>query len=409
MGQRASTAATARRALDDRPATVRAPSDRSDATRAAAPPGADPLIEAVRRFNRFYTQHIGVLREGLLDSEFSLTELRVLYELAHADALTASDLVRQLNLDPGYVSRLLAGFRRKGLVSRSPSPTDARRHPLALTAKGHRAFAPLDRRSHDQVGAMLQKLSPDRQALLLSSMRTVADVLQAELRPAAQAFTLRSHAPGDIGWIIERHGALYAQEYDWDARFEALVAEIGARFIRRYDPDREHCWIAERDGERIGCVCVVKQSQRVAKLRLLLVEPGARGMGVGARLVRECVSFARRAGYRKLVLWTNSILDSARRLYEAEGFVRVGTETHSSFGPKLVGESWELDLAAVGAIPGAASGHAGRPPTVEKKPRGGGIDDATGPLSPRYREEKKASVRGRASPTAHRRSRAGRS
>ena len=407
MGQRASTAATARRAARDGPAAARAGGDRSHATRPASLGGSDPRIDAVRRFNRFYTQHIGVLREGLLDSDFSLTQLRVLYELAHADALTASDLVRQLDLDAGYLSRLLAGFRRKGLVSRSASLADARRHHLALTAKGHRAFAPLDRRSHDQVGAMLQKLSPDRQALLLSSMQTVTDVLQAELRPAAQSFTLRSHGPGDIGWIIERHGALYAQEYGWDARFEALVAEIGARFIRHYDPAREHCWIAEREGERVGCVCVVKQSQRVAKLRLLLVEPGARGIGVGARLVRECVNFARRAGYRKMVLWTNSILDSARRLYEAEGFVRVGTETHRSFGPKLVGESWELDLAAPRATPATGSSAAMAAHSGEKRPPE--AVDTTSPLSRRSREEKKASVRARASPTAHRRSRAGRS
>ncbi len=305
--------------------------------------GFDARVAAVRRFNRFYTKQIGLLHEGYLESPFSLSEVRVLYELAHREKPTAAELGRELGLDAGYLSRILRGFERRHLVERTASKADGRQSHLALTKRGRAAFAPLQARSHSDIGAMLGKLSGADQKRVLEAMNTIEGRLGA--RPeGTTAYVLRPHQPGDMGWVVHRHGALYAQEYGWDEQFEALVASIVAEFIQHYDPKRERAWIAEKDGEIVGSVFLVKQSATVAKLRLLLVEPRARGLGIGARLVGECVRFARQAGYRKITLWTNSVLRAARRIYESAGFRLVHRERHRSFGHDLVGETWELPL-----------------------------------------------------------------
>ena len=300
-------------------------------------------VAAVREFNRFYTSRIGVLAEGYLSSGFSLTEVRVLYELAHSGSVTASELTRQLGLDAGYLSRIIRGFGRRGLLSRTPAKDDARKAILRLTARGKATVAPLEAKARHQIGAMLEKVRPVEQDHLVSSMRAVERALVPLPRDTA-AIALRSHRPGDMGWVVERHGALYSEEYGWDETFEALVADIVAKFITHLDPKRERCWIAEVDGERAGCVFCVKKSTTVAKLRLLLVEPRARGLGVGSRLVDECIRFARAAGYRDLVLWTNDVLVAARRIYERAGFELVESERHTSFGKRLVGQNWRLRL-----------------------------------------------------------------
>jgi DNA-binding MarR family transcriptional regulator/GNAT superfamily N-acetyltransferase len=300
-------------------------------------------VDEVRRFNRFFTRRIGVLREGLLHSPYSLTEARVLFEVARGEDLTASELVRDLGLDPGYMSRILARFERGRLLERVPSEADGRRRLLRLTAAGEKAFSVLDRRSREEVAGMLEGLSEGDQERLLGATRTIEEVL-GEDSPTPPPFLLRRHAPGDMGWVVGRHGELYAGEYGWDERFEGLVARIVADFVEGYDPDRERCWIAEASGRRVGCVFLVRESDEVAKLRLLLVEPDARGMGLGARLVEECVRFARERGYGKLVLWTNSVLTSARRIYEERGFKLVEEQDHHSFGADLVGQNWELEL-----------------------------------------------------------------
>jgi DNA-binding MarR family transcriptional regulator/GNAT superfamily N-acetyltransferase len=300
-------------------------------------------IDAVRRFNRFYTKSIGVLHEGLLESPFSLTEVRVLFELAHSGSPTATDLSAELGLDPGYLSRLLGEFERCGLVSRKSSEADRRQSLLALTGEGQEAFAALDRRASDEIRSMIGTLAGFDQLRLIEAMRTIESLLGGRAEPA-RTYLLRSHQPGDMGWVVQRHGVLYAREYGWDERFEALVAEIVARFIRHYDPKVERCWIAERDGQNVGSVFLVKQSKRVAKLRLLLVEPTARGLGIGTRLVEECTRFARQVGYRKLVLWTNHVLHAARKIYVAAGYRLVREEPHQSFGHDLIGETWELKL-----------------------------------------------------------------
>jgi DNA-binding MarR family transcriptional regulator/N-acetylglutamate synthase-like GNAT family acetyltransferase len=300
-------------------------------------------VDAVRGFNRFYTQKIGVLQEGLLASPFSLTEARLLYELAQRKAATASALCRDLGLDAGYVSRILCRFEKQRLIARTRSDEDGRQSFLALTEAGSAAFATLNRRSREEVAALLAPLAATDQARLVEAMRGIERLLGAEDGTAAPC-RLRPHGPGDMGWVVSRHGAVYAEEFGWDESFEALVAEIVAGFLRRFDPAREHCWIAERAGERLGSVFLVKQSPRVAKLRLLLVERAARGSGLGALLVEECVRFARAAGYRKLQLWTQSILVPARRIYERAGFRRIREEPHRSFGQDLVGEFWEMRL-----------------------------------------------------------------
>jgi DNA-binding MarR family transcriptional regulator/N-acetylglutamate synthase-like GNAT family acetyltransferase len=300
----------------------------------------DARVEAVRRFNRLYTRRIGALQRGHLDTPYSLTEARVLYELAHREDLTLSVLAAELGLDRGYLSRLLRGLERRALVSRRREASDARRQPLRLTAKGARAFAVLEGRTREEVGGMLKALPGDARTRLVDALGAVEGLLGAKAGEAR----LRAHRPGDIGWVIQRHGELYREEYGYDERFEALVAGIAAQFIEKLDARRERCWIAERDGVRVGAVFLVRQSPRVAKLRLLLVEPSARGIGLGRRLVESCVDFARAAGYRKLVLWTQSELMAARAIYEKLGFRKVRSETHRSFGKKLVGEYWELAL-----------------------------------------------------------------
>jgi DNA-binding MarR family transcriptional regulator/N-acetylglutamate synthase-like GNAT family acetyltransferase len=314
---------------------------------ATAAVGLERRIATVRGFNRFYTQKIGVLQEGLLDSPFALAEVRVLYELAHwpaaRDAPTASRLAADLGLDEGYLSRILRGFQRSGLIRRKASPADARQSLLSLTRKGRAAFAPLEARSRAEVRALLGLLPEREQARLTAAMREIERLLGAPARGRAPC-VLRPHRPGDMGWIVHRHGVLYAQEYGYDQRFEALVAEIAAKFVQHFDAKQERCWIAERDGEIVGSIFLVRQSKTVGKLRLLLVEPAARGMGLGTRLVDECVRFARRVGYRKIVLWTQSELGAARHLYERAGFQRVREEPHHSFGRDLVAETWELAL-----------------------------------------------------------------
>ncbi|HML13247.1 MAG TPA: helix-turn-helix domain-containing GNAT family N-acetyltransferase [Xanthobacteraceae bacterium] len=306
-------------------------------------PPSEQRIAAMRRFTRFYTKHIGVLHEGLHASAFSLTEARVLYELANRSAPTAADIARDLGLDAGYLSRVLRGFAQRGLIARTRSQSDARQSHLALTPAGRDAFAPLDRGSHDEVAAMLASLSEGARARLIEAMGTVEQLLGAPAREKPP-YLLRPHQAGDMGWVVSRHGALYAQEYHWNLQFEALVAEIAAAFIKNFDAQRERCWIAEIDGAPVGSVFLVKQSDEVAKLRLLLVEPQARGMGIGARLVAECIRFARLCGYRRLTLWTNDVLVAARRIYQAAGFRPVAEEKHHSFGHDLVGQNWELEL-----------------------------------------------------------------
>src|SRR5438552_5643073 len=304
-------------------------------------------VDAVRRFNRFYTKQIGVLQEHLLESPFSLAEARVIYELAHHDHTTAKGLGNELGLDAGYLSRMLRGFQKRGLIDAKRSETDGRQTLLRLSARGQTAFAKLNRDSGADVGAMLRQLPEDAQRRLVSAMQTMEGILRPQPGPGPGPqvpYVLRSPRPGDMGWVVQRHGELYAQEYGWDEQFEALVAEIVAKFIKQYDPKRERCWIAERDGQNVGSVFLVRESDTVARLRLLLVEPRARGLGIGHRLVDECIRFARRAGYRKVTLWTNSVLDAARHIYERAGFQLVREEPHHSFGHDLIGQTWDLDL-----------------------------------------------------------------
>jgi DNA-binding MarR family transcriptional regulator/N-acetylglutamate synthase-like GNAT family acetyltransferase len=300
-------------------------------------------VGEVRRFNRFFTRRIGVLREGLLHGPYSLTEARVLFELARGEDVSASELSQELGLDPGYLSRILIRFERGGLLDRVVSESDGRRRLLRLTAAGEDAFAELDRRSREEVSGMLEGIPERDQRRLLEATRTIEEVLGG-YGSTPEPFLLRRHESGDMGWVVQRHGALYAGEYGWDERFEALVARIVADFIEGYDPSWERCWIAETGGRNVGCVFVVSESEEVAKLRLLLVEPEARGAGLGSRLVAECVTFARERGYRKLVLWTNSVLYAARRIYEEHGFELAEEEEHHSFGADLVGQNWELVL-----------------------------------------------------------------
>jgi DNA-binding MarR family transcriptional regulator/GNAT superfamily N-acetyltransferase len=302
-----------------------------------------PHVEAVRRFSRFYTRRIGVLREGLLDSPFTLTEGRVVYELAHHETTTASELARELDLDPGYLSRMLKSLEQRGYVARRPAQEDGRQTILALSEQGEAAFAAINARSRAQVGTLLDPLGAHDQARLVEALATVTSLL-GDPPQRRVPYILRGHGPGDIGWIIARHGALYAQEYGFDETFEALVAEICAQFLNTWDARRERCWIAEKDGENVGSVFLVRQSDAVAKLRCLLVEPRARGLGIGARLVAECVRFARLKGYAKITLWTNSNLSAAIRLYERAGFALIAEEDHHSFGQDLVGQTWGLDL-----------------------------------------------------------------
>lgn len=305
----------------------------------------DARVAAVRRFNRFYTRRIGVLQDGLLESPFSLAEARVLYELAQRRNLTASQLRSQLGLDAGYLSRMLRKFRKQGLVAGEASVEDARRTHLRLTAAGRKRFAPIEARSRSAVAAMLAAIPDASQDSLVSAMGTIESLLGQQAASQAQLI-LRPHRPGDIGWVISAHGALYAAEFGWDESFEAMVADIAAGFVRRFDPAWERCWIAELDGARVGSVFLVRQSKTVAKLRLLILDPAARGLGIGRRLVAECVAHARSLGYRRLTLWTQRNLTAARKIYRAEGFHLVRSQRHRSFGVALTGEYWELALQA---------------------------------------------------------------
>ena len=301
-------------------------------------------IHAVRSFNRFYTRQIGVLREGLLKSPFSLAELRVLYEVAHREHPTATELCQQLGLDPGYLSRILRGLEKRSLVHKSASQSDGRQSLLGLTARGKETFATLDARQNDEVATMLRQLPTAGQARLVQAMRMIETVLGNGAEPKTP-YILRAHQPGDMGWVVHRHGVLYAQEYGYDETFEALVAEIAAKFILHFDPKRERCWIAEKEGEIVGSVFLVNKSKTVAKLRLLLVEPSARGLGIGKRLVGECLRFAQQVGYEKTVLWTQSELPAARHIYQEAGFRLVQQKKHQSWGRNdLVSQIWEVKL-----------------------------------------------------------------
>jgi DNA-binding MarR family transcriptional regulator/N-acetylglutamate synthase-like GNAT family acetyltransferase len=302
-------------------------------------------IADVRQFNRFFTRQIGVLREGLLHTPYSLTEARILYELAHRSSLTASDLCRELGLDPGYLSRILNRLEQESLIEKIRSESDGRQRILSLTPDGDKAFALLDQRSSDEAVEMLAGLGPEDQDRLLKAMQVIEKILDKNRGfKFSEPFFLRQPEPGDMGWVTHRHGLLYAQEYGWDDHFEALVAQIVADFINNFKPAKERCWIAEMGGEIVGSVFVVQSSDTVAKLRLLLVEPRARGLGLGTRLVEECIRFARRSGYQKIILWTNSVLIEARAIYQKTGFKLTEQEQHHSFGHDLVGETWELIL-----------------------------------------------------------------
>jgi len=300
-------------------------------------------VHAVRQFTRFYTKELGILHERLLSSPYSLAESRVLYELAHRSKCTAKQLATELDLDPGYLSRIIARFARERLVRRERSTEDSRHIYLTLTKKGKSAFLPLNRASSKQVSGILHRLPETEQSRLVRAMAEVEHALSAHAKSQAEV-TFRPHRPGDIGWVIQRHGALYSQEYGWDESFEALVAEIAAQFIKNFDPKRERCWIAELDCEPVGSVFLVRQSDEVAKLRLLLVEPQARGLGIGRRLVDDCIAFARAAGYRRMVLWTQNNLTAARNIYRRAGFRITDEKPQRSFGADLVSETWELDL-----------------------------------------------------------------
>jgi DNA-binding MarR family transcriptional regulator/GNAT superfamily N-acetyltransferase len=328
-----------------------------------APAEESARIAALRAFNRFYTRRIGVLHEQLLGTGFNLAESRVLWELAHLApdeaGISAADLARRLDLDPGYLSRLLKAMKTRKLLQSHPAAADGRQQHLSLSAAGRRAFAPLDSRAQAQMAELLAPLGDAERQRLVEAMQAIESLLgeRATDRPP---YLLRAHGPGDIGWVVARHGAIYAREYQWDATFEALVARIAAQFLERFEPRREACWIAERPtsrgvkgtGENLGCVFLVQARHDdvgepeagVAQLRLLLVEPSARGMGIGARLVAECERFARQAGYRRIRLWTQSTLTAARTIYQAAGYRLIGTEPHHSFGHDLVGEVWELAL-----------------------------------------------------------------
>lgn len=307
---------------------------------------ASSAVQAVRRFSRFYTRQIGLLHEGLLGTELSLTESRIIYELAQpGPEHTATKLAAELNLDAGYLSRLLRKFERSKLIKRRRSPADGRQSTLILTPTGQAAFAAINAASRQEVQAMLDQLAPMDQHRLVDSLQVAEALLSESGQPEPKVpYLLRSHEPGDMGWIVHRQAALYAREYGWNDEFEALVAEIVAQFIRSFDPRRERCWIAEREGNVVGSIFLVRESDEEGKLRLLYVEPSARGLGIGQRLVSECVRFARQAGYRRLTLWTNDILAAARHLYQWAGFRLTKEELHHSFGHDLVGQFWEMEL-----------------------------------------------------------------
>lgn len=312
-------------------------------------PQTQSQIAAIRRFNRFYTRAIGTLEEGFLHTRLTLPEARVLYEIAQRRQITPSEIAATLQLDLGYISRILRSFSRRRLITRKSSPHDGRQSLLCLTRSGEKTFTELNERSNEQVHEMISPFSSDERKRLIEAMNTVESLLGESRTQLSRPWILRPHRPGDMGWVVERHGALYAQEYGWNGDFEALVARIAADFINHLDSAREQCWIADRDGERLGCVFLVKdkespESSKIARLRLLLVEPCARGLGLGRALVQQCTAFARHAGYQRIVLWTNGCLDAARNIYEREGYCLMNEKPHHSFGKDLVGQTWHLDL-----------------------------------------------------------------
>ena len=325
--------------------------DRNRQHRKGATDSAEDRIATVRGFNRFYTRQIGVLRKTFLDSPYSLGEARVLYEIASRDAPTASEVGRALDLDAGYLSRVLRNFEKRGLIRRTTSTSDARQSHLTLTPRGRKDFAPLERRSQHDIGAMLGRLSPDDQLRLIAAMNTIQTLLGGTADAAAQdapafdrRYILRTPRPGDFGWVVKRHAELYAQEYGWIEPFEGVCAQIVADFANKSDPQRERCWIAEMNGENVGCVFLAADSDTVARIRLLLVDPKARGLGLGARLVEECIGFARGAGYKKITLWTHSVLTAARHIYQKAGFTLSRSEERVSWSKPVVSEHWDLQL-----------------------------------------------------------------
>ncbi|HUI15586.1 MAG TPA: helix-turn-helix domain-containing GNAT family N-acetyltransferase [Xanthobacteraceae bacterium] len=309
---------------------------------------APDRIATVRSFNRFYTRQIGVLRKTFLDSPYSLGEARVLYEIARGNgSTTATDVGHALDLDAGYLSRVLRNFEKRGLIRRTASASDARQSHLTLTPRGRKDFAPLERRSQDDIGAMLGRLKSDDQLRLIAAMSTIQSLLggSPDAVPAPErSYTLRAPRPGDFGWIVKRHAELYAQEYGWTEPFEGVCAQIVADFASNSDPQRERCWIAEMDGENVGCVFLAADSETVARIRLLLVDPKARGLKLGTRLVDECIALARRAGYKRVTLWTHSVLTAARHIYQQAGFTLTSSEERVSFGKPVVSEYWDLQL-----------------------------------------------------------------
>lgn len=311
-------------------------------------PRKENRIAAVRRFNRFYTREIGVLQDGYLGTPYSLAEGRVLYELARRKNLsgktTASVVCAVLDLDPGYLSRIIRSFRKSRLISIERSASDGRETLLSLTPRGCRAIAQLDARANQEVAARLRPIPETEKARLVAAMHTIEHLLAPEPAAQKEPYLLRPPQVGDMGWIAHRQGVLYAQEYHWDEHYEALVAKIVGQFVENFDPRKERCWIAERNNEIVGSVFLVKYTPTIAKLRLLYVEPCARGLGIGQRLVSECVRFAREVGYKKLTLWTQSNLYAARRIYKSQGFRPIAKKRHHSFGHNLVAETWDLKL-----------------------------------------------------------------
>jgi DNA-binding MarR family transcriptional regulator/GNAT superfamily N-acetyltransferase len=322
-----------------------------DRERSAANRIAQDRVAAVRRFNRFYTRQIGVLRKTFLDSPYSLGEARVLYEIARGNAPTASEIGRALDLDAGYLSRVLRNFETRGLIRREASASDGRQSHLTLSPRGRKNYAPLERRSQRDTGAMLGRLKPEDQLRLMAAMNTIQTLLGGKPESAAaeapapdRRYLLRAPRPGDFGWIVKRHAELYAREYQWIEPFEGVCAQIVADFANNNDPKRERCWIAEMDGENVGCVFLVADSATVARIRLLLVDPRARGLGLGARLADECIGFARNAGYKKITLWTHSVLTAARHIYQKAGFKLMRSEERVSWSQPVVSEHWDLEL-----------------------------------------------------------------
>jgi DNA-binding MarR family transcriptional regulator/GNAT superfamily N-acetyltransferase len=306
-------------------------------------PGFEQRVSAVRRFSRFYTREIGLLQAGFLNTPFSLTQGRVLYELSRQKDCTASDLAAELGLDHGYLSRILRGFADDGLIDRERSKEDGRQVVLSLTTKGRKAFAPLDARSERDASALLGKLSPEDQSRVVSAMSTIQGLV-GQQEKQTRSYLLREHRPGDMGWVVARHGTLYPAEYGWNSHIEAVTADIVANFLKNFDPAREKCWIAEIDGQPVGSVFLVRDKEDVARLRLLIVDPQARGLGIGHRLVEECIRFARDAGYKKITLWTHAVLKAARAIYQQAGFQLVEEWVHDEFGKPEASETWELKL-----------------------------------------------------------------